>query len=166
MLAAASKSGYTFVYTPGTADTAGNIDTYSITATPVVAGTTGQRRYFPDQSGVIRADASGSGASVNSTPIGEIPPTATAKRGERFSPFLLFSDRIEPTVSLPERPEDRIVTVRHADSRIQVAPIKKNRFTVSPFLCSITRRQSRRATPPHTAKANTLPEQTIGRGFG
>ena len=52
------------------ADSAGSIDTYTITATPVVAGTTGQRMFFTDQSGVIRADASGSGASVNSTPIG------------------------------------------------------------------------------------------------
>ncbi len=70
VLAGGVKSGYTFVYAAGAADTAGNIDTYTITATPVVAGTTGQRMFFTDQSGVIRADASGAGASVNSTPIG------------------------------------------------------------------------------------------------
>ncbi len=70
VLAGGVKSGYTFVYAAGAADTAGAIDTYTITATPVVAGTTGQRMFFTDQSGVIRADASGSGASVNSTPIG------------------------------------------------------------------------------------------------
>jgi type IV pilus assembly protein PilA len=70
VLAGGVKSGYTFAYGAGSPDTAGNIDTYTITATPVVAGTTGQRMFFTDQSGVIRADASGSGASVNSTPIG------------------------------------------------------------------------------------------------
>ena len=70
VLAAGVKSGYTFAYHAGTADSAGSIDTYTITATPVVAGTTGQRMFFTDQSGVIRADSSGSGASVNSTPIG------------------------------------------------------------------------------------------------
>ena len=70
VLAAGVKSGYTFAYHGGSADSAGSIDTYTITATPVVAGTTGQRMFFTDQSGVIRADASGSGATVNSTPIG------------------------------------------------------------------------------------------------
>jgi type IV pilus assembly protein PilA len=70
VLAGGTKSGYSFAYHPGTADSAGSIDTYTLTATPVVAGTTGQRMFFTDQSGVIRADASGSGASVNSTPIG------------------------------------------------------------------------------------------------
>ena|SRR6202451_4029269 len=70
VLAGGVKSGFTFVYTAATADSAGSIDTYTITATPVVAGTTGQRMFFTDQSGVIRANASGSGANVNSTPIG------------------------------------------------------------------------------------------------
>ena len=70
VLAAGTKSGYVFTYTPGTADAAGATDTYTITATPVTAGTTGQRMFFTDQSGVIRANASGSGATVNSTPIG------------------------------------------------------------------------------------------------
>jgi hypothetical protein len=70
VLSGGTKSGYTFAFHAGTADSAGSIDTYTITATPVVAGTTGQRMFFTDQSGVIRADSSGSGASVNSTPIG------------------------------------------------------------------------------------------------
>jgi type IV pilus assembly protein PilA len=69
VLASGTKSGYTFSYTAGTA-TAGSVNTYTITATPVVVGTTGQRMFFTDQSGVIRADASGSGASATSTPIG------------------------------------------------------------------------------------------------
>ncbi len=69
VLASGTKSGYTFVYTAGTADSAGAIDSYSLTAAPVVAGTTGQRTFFTDQSGVIRADANGA-ATANSTPIG------------------------------------------------------------------------------------------------
>ena len=70
VLSSGTKSGYTFSYTSGTADASGAVDTYTLTATPVVVGTTGQRMFFTDQSGVIRADASGAGASVNSTPIG------------------------------------------------------------------------------------------------
>ena len=68
VLAAGVKSGYTFTYTPGTADTAGNINDYTITAEPVTIGATGQRGFFTDQSGVIRGDADAS-ADLNSTPI-------------------------------------------------------------------------------------------------
>ena len=65
VLSAGTKSGYTFSYTPGN----GN-QTYTLTATPIVVGQTGQRMFFSDLSGVIRADNSGSGATVASTPIG------------------------------------------------------------------------------------------------
>jgi prepilin-type N-terminal cleavage/methylation domain-containing protein len=64
-LAAGQKSGYTFVYTPGTDN-----QSYAITATPITAATTGQNMYFTDQSGVIRVDTSGAGATAASTPIG------------------------------------------------------------------------------------------------
>ncbi len=58
------KSGYTFAYA-----TAGNpITTYTLTATPTTVGTTGQRYFFTDQSGVIRSSNVGA-ADVNSTPI-------------------------------------------------------------------------------------------------
>jgi type IV pilus assembly protein PilA len=70
VLAHGTKSGYVFTYTAATADSAGSIDSYTITATPISAGTTGQRMFFTDQSGVIRANSTGSGASANSTPIG------------------------------------------------------------------------------------------------
>ncbi len=43
---------------------------YSITATPITAATTGQNMYYTDQSGVIRVNTSGSGANSASTPIG------------------------------------------------------------------------------------------------
>lgn len=60
----ATKSGYTFVYVgTGTPTSA-----YSITATPVNVGTTGQRGFFTNQSGVIRADGSGAATSA-STPL-------------------------------------------------------------------------------------------------
>ena len=65
VLAAGTKSGYTFVFTAGALN-----QSYTITATPITAATTGQNMYFTDQSGVIRVDTSGSGANVSSTPIG------------------------------------------------------------------------------------------------
>ncbi len=65
VLSAGQKSGYTFTFSPGTAN-----QSYSITATPITAATTGQNMYFTDQSGVIRVDTSGAGASAASTPIG------------------------------------------------------------------------------------------------
>jgi type IV pilus assembly protein PilA len=69
VLASGIKSGYSFVYSGGGPDAAGNIDNYVITATPVVQGTTGQRGFYTDQSGVIRADSTGT-ATISSTPIG------------------------------------------------------------------------------------------------
>jgi type IV pilus assembly protein PilA len=65
VLSAGSKSGYTFAYSSTTP-----FQTYTITATPITAGQTGQRMFFTDQSSVIRADTSGAGATVASTPIG------------------------------------------------------------------------------------------------
>ena len=65
VLASGVKSGYTFIYTAGTDN-----QSYTLTATPISQGNTGQNMYFTDQSGVIRVDTSGSGASALSTPIG------------------------------------------------------------------------------------------------
>jgi type IV pilus assembly protein PilA len=64
VLSAGTKSGYMFVYTPGPSN-----QSYSITATPIAVGQSGQRMFFTDQSNVIRADVSGSGASAASTPV-------------------------------------------------------------------------------------------------
>jgi len=69
VLASGTKSGYTFVYT-ASAPVAGTTNSYTLTATPIAVGTTGQRMFFTDQSGVIRANVLGSGANANSTPIG------------------------------------------------------------------------------------------------
>ena len=65
VLSAGTKSGYTVKYTAGASSLS-----YTITATPITAGTTGQSMYFTDQSGVIRANTTGSGATASSTPIG------------------------------------------------------------------------------------------------
>ena len=65
VLSAGQKSGYVFTFTAGTAN-----QSYSITAVPITAATTGQNMYYTDQSGVIRVDTSGTGAGASSTPIG------------------------------------------------------------------------------------------------
>ena len=54
VLSAGQKSGYTFTFTAGTAN-----QSYSITAVPITAATTGQNMYYTDQSGVIRYNAGG-----------------------------------------------------------------------------------------------------------
>jgi len=63
VLGSGIKSGFTFSYTANSTNTG-----YSVTATPVNIGVTGQRGFFTDQSGVIRADTSGN-ATTSSTPI-------------------------------------------------------------------------------------------------
>jgi type IV pilus assembly protein PilA len=60
----ATKSGYTFVWTA----TGTPPSSYTLVATPLQTGVTGQRGFFTNQSGVIRADPSGS-ATSSSTPI-------------------------------------------------------------------------------------------------
>ena len=68
VLANGTKSGYAFTYSAGSTDTSGNVLSYTITGNPVTTGTTGQRAFYTDQSGVIRANASGTAGST-STPI-------------------------------------------------------------------------------------------------
>lgn len=75
ILAGGTRQGYTFTYTPGAArvvtlgGTNFNVyDTYTLTAAPVTVGTTGTRRFFVDQSGVIRVNDTGA-ATVASTPL-------------------------------------------------------------------------------------------------
>ncbi len=63
---ATSKSGYFFLYAP---TAAGGLNTaYTMTGTPANPGTTGQRYFFTDQSGVIRYGIN-SAADVTSSPI-------------------------------------------------------------------------------------------------
>jgi len=50
-LATGVKSGYKFTFTVITADTAGHVVSYSITAVPVSPGSTGVRSFYTDESG-------------------------------------------------------------------------------------------------------------------
>jgi type IV pilus assembly protein PilA len=67
VLVIGTKSGYTITYA-GTPGSGGLIGSYTIVAVPVTQGVSGQRGFFTDQTGVIRADPSGS-ASASSTPL-------------------------------------------------------------------------------------------------
>jgi len=69
VLATGVKSGYKFAYVVVSSDPLGNVISYSITATPLQAGVTGQRSFYTDQSGTIRSTANGT-ADATSTPIG------------------------------------------------------------------------------------------------
>ena len=57
VLASGAKSGYLFSYAAGQRDSRGNVASYKIYADPVTAGTTGNRHFFTDQSGVIRVES-------------------------------------------------------------------------------------------------------------
>jgi type II secretory pathway pseudopilin PulG len=63
------KTGYTFSFSAGTADIAGNVDNYLINAAPITPGVTGIRYFYTDQTGVIRANSAGAAATSASTPI-------------------------------------------------------------------------------------------------
>jgi prepilin-type N-terminal cleavage/methylation domain-containing protein len=69
VLASGNKSGYTFTATAsgGTPPTTPNVQ-YVATGLPVTVGTTGQRGFCSDQSGVIRFNASGTTCVVTSDP--------------------------------------------------------------------------------------------------
>src|SRR5882672_9978845 len=62
----AVKSGYTIAYSKGNTTP---ITTYTMIAVPV-STSTGQRKFFTDQSGVIRQTTNGATPDVSSTPIG------------------------------------------------------------------------------------------------
>ena len=62
----AVKSGYSIAYTSGGGSP---VTTYTMIATPV-STSTGQRKFFTNQSGVIRQTTDGSAPNASSTPIG------------------------------------------------------------------------------------------------
>ena len=66
-LASGRKSGYSFTYTAGE-KVNGAIRSYTITAVPDQVGTTGQRRFFSDESGEVHYNADGT-ADVGSPVI-------------------------------------------------------------------------------------------------
>lgn len=59
VLGSGTKSGYTFGF-------AGAVNTWACTADPVTAGTTGDRYFFVDQSGVIRFSSTGTASATSS----------------------------------------------------------------------------------------------------
>ena len=65
-LAAGIKSGYTFAWT---GDGLTPSVAYTLTATPQVVGSSGQRMFCTDQTGVIRFDPTGAGCTAASAPI-------------------------------------------------------------------------------------------------
>lgn len=68
VLQTGEKSGYSFSFSAGSPDAAGNIDIYSVSASPIKPGSTGLRYFYTDQTGVIRASTSGA-ATSSSTPL-------------------------------------------------------------------------------------------------
>jgi hypothetical protein len=97
LLAGGVKSGYSFSWSAGTADSSGNIDSYATAASPVTVGTTGQRYFFTDQSGVIRANPT-SVADVNSTQSANLyskgyPVNSGPDREEAKTSSLLFCEK-------------------------------------------------------------------------
>lgn len=54
VLAGGTKGGYSYTYTVTATDSAGNPSEYSLTVSPLVPGSTGQKYFYVDQSGVIR----------------------------------------------------------------------------------------------------------------
>ena len=62
----AVKSGYSIAYAPVVAVP---VTQYTMIATPV-SSSTGQRKFFTDQSGVIRQTTDGTAPTASSTPIG------------------------------------------------------------------------------------------------
>jgi type IV pilus assembly protein PilA len=68
VLVTGRKSGYDFTYTVTEKDENGTLTGYTITADPVVPGSTGQRHFFTDQTGVIRMER-GQSATKDSPPL-------------------------------------------------------------------------------------------------
>jgi type IV pilus assembly protein PilA len=68
VLAAGTKSGYSFVYA-ASATVGGSTPNYTINANPLIVGSTGQNYYYTDATNVIRVNTSVT-ASSSDSPIG------------------------------------------------------------------------------------------------
>ena len=69
VLAAGTKSGYKFTYTPGAADASGVVSAYTNVAVPLNVGVTGQRGFYSDQMSAIRYSTDGSAPTVTSSAL-------------------------------------------------------------------------------------------------
>jgi type IV pilus assembly protein PilA len=56
VLAAGSKTGYSFVYVPTFQDAAGHYNGFTLNANPLAPGSSGRRFFYTDQTGVIRVN--------------------------------------------------------------------------------------------------------------
>jgi type IV pilus assembly protein PilA len=65
VLGSGTKSGYHFALSAGTGPAGPPLYTFTDTATPVSTGTSGQRGFFSDQTGVIRYNQSGTAAATD-----------------------------------------------------------------------------------------------------
>jgi len=65
-IAQGTKSGYTFLWT---GDGATPSVSYTLTATPLQVGSSGQRQFCTDQTGVIHFEPSGAGCTAASNPV-------------------------------------------------------------------------------------------------
>jgi type IV pilus assembly protein PilA len=54
VLSSGNKSGYSYSYSAAAPDSAGNIDNYTLNASPEIPGQTGVRYFYTDQTAVIR----------------------------------------------------------------------------------------------------------------
>ena len=68
-LASGRRSGYVLTYTPGPPDAEGVITSYTAIARPMVFGKSGQRSFFTDQTGVIRATQEDRAPTVQDPPL-------------------------------------------------------------------------------------------------
>jgi type IV pilus assembly protein PilA len=68
VLASGRKSGYIFTYQATDTRGQGVLDAYTVHADPVTEGTTGQRHFFTDQTGMIRIESKAP-ANAHSPPI-------------------------------------------------------------------------------------------------
>lgn len=66
LLSAGTKSGYSFVWV---SDAATPSVAYTVNATPLVVGASGQRMFCSDQTGIIHFDPTGAGCTNASGPI-------------------------------------------------------------------------------------------------
>jgi type IV pilus assembly protein PilA len=65
VLQTGAKSGYTIAMTSAVGTAAAPTTTYTVTAVPIAVGSSGQRRFFTDESGVIRFNASAAATTAD-----------------------------------------------------------------------------------------------------
>jgi type IV pilus assembly protein PilA len=56
VLAAGTKNGYTFLYSPASVDSAGHYQAFALNANPLAPGSSARKYFFTDQTAVIRVN--------------------------------------------------------------------------------------------------------------